>query len=93
MQSPSHQDHNYKDNERKQKDESPTTTIEEIEEGKNEIIDSTTPLEAVKNKKRVHYPQINGRHPTIDSVETDSLQKKYNISSSGIERKPFQYKN
>ncbi len=87
MQSPSHQDHNYKDNERKQKDESPSTTIEEIEERKDEIIDSPTPLETVKNKKRVHYPQANGEQPTIDSVKTDNLKQNNDKNTSGIEKK------
>jgi hypothetical protein len=91
MQSPKHQEYYHKDKERKQENESPTTTTtireqEEEEEEKGEIIDSTTLL-AVKNKKRVHYPQANGEQPTIDSVKTDNLKQNNDKNSSGIEKK------
>jgi len=90
MQSPKHQEYYHKDKERKQENESPTTTTtireQEEEEEKGEIIDSTTLL-AVKNKKRVHYPQANGEQPTIDSVKTDNLKQNNDKSSSGIEKK------
>jgi hypothetical protein len=87
MQSPNHQKYYYDDKERKQGDESPTTTLlEHGEEQKGDIVDSTTPL-AIKNKKRVHYPQANGAQPAIDSVKTDSLQQNHDKISSGKQKK------
>ncbi|CAF0928793.1 unnamed protein product [Rotaria sordida] len=84
MQSPRPREHYHKHKERKQEDESPTTTTEEDKEEEEEvkkqigdIFESTTPLTTVKNKKRVHYPQINGER----SVTTDSLQKNHETSS------------
>jgi hypothetical protein len=84
MQSPKRQEYYHQDKERKQEDESPRTTIVEQEEEQiGDIIDSTTLL-AVKNKKRVHYPQINGEQPALDTEKTDSLQQNYDKTSSGI---------
>ncbi|CAF3396264.1 unnamed protein product [Rotaria sp. Silwood1] len=85
MQSPRHREHYHKNKETKQEDESPKTTIEadkdeeeeEVKKQIDDIIDSTTPLPTVKNKKRVHYPQTNGEH----SVKTDSLQQNHDTSS------------
>lgn len=71
MQSSNHRDYYHNEKGKKQEDESPTTTIDEIEEQKGEIIDSA----AVKNKKRVHYPQISGEHTGVDTEKTDSLQQ------------------
>jgi hypothetical protein len=88
MQSPKRQEYYRQDKERKQEDESPTTTtiVDQGEEQKGDIIDSTTLL-AVKNKKRVHYPHINGEKPALDTEKTDSLQQNYDKTSSGIEIK------
>ncbi|CAF1258276.1 unnamed protein product [Adineta steineri] len=77
--SPKRQEYYSKDNENKEKDESPMTTIEER---KDEIIDSTTPADTSKNKKRVHYPHINDEPPAIDSVKTDSLHQQHDKTSS-----------
>ena len=81
MQSPRQSEEYYhKDKERNQEEErSPTTT----EEQKDEIIESTTPLAAVKNKKRVHYPHTNGEHLTVDTEKTDSLQQNHTKSPPG----------
>lgn len=88
MQSPKHREQYHKHKERKQEDESPTTTIEEerdeekVEKQIGEITDPATLQPAVKSKKRVHYPQVNGEHSTADnSVKTDSLQKNHETNS------------
>jgi hypothetical protein len=84
MQSPKRQEYYHKDNERKQEDKSPTTTIlEQGEEQKGDITDSTTLL-AVKNKKRVHYPHVNGEQSALNTEKTDSLQQNHDKISSGI---------
>jgi hypothetical protein len=83
MQSPQYKEYYHKENGKKREDESPTTATEETEEQLGEIIDSTTHLAAVKNKKRVHYPQINGEHSALNSEKTDSLQQNHTKSTSG----------
>ncbi len=44
-----------------------------IDEQRGDISDSTTPLAIVKNKKRVHYPHINGEQPVLNIEKTDNL--------------------
>jgi hypothetical protein len=78
------QSYDPKNKETKQENESP---IEQGEEQKGDIIDSTTPLTIVKNKKRVHYPQINGEQPVLNTVKTNSLQENYDKTTSGKEKK------
>ncbi len=74
------QSYDPKNKETKQENESPI-------EQKGDIIDSTTPLTIVKNKKRVHYPQINGEQPVLNTVKTNSLQENYDKTTSGKEKK------
>ena len=70
MQSPGYPDYAYLTQERQREDDSPTRTNEEQQA--DPVEPSTTPT-AVKNKKRVHYPQINGEHLTKDTSKTDCL--------------------
>ncbi|CAF3337165.1 unnamed protein product [Rotaria socialis] len=92
MQSPSHREQYHKHKERKEEDASPTTTIEEekeeVEKQIGEIINSATPQPTVKNKKRVHYPQVNGDYSATDSKKTDSLQQNQETPSVDLYSKP-----
>ena len=78
-------------------DESPIRMMTEQgggEEEKGDIIDSTTtPLAAVKNKKRVHYPHLNGEQPVQDTVKTDSLQQNHDKITAGTRKQKLGKKN
>ena len=61
------QSYDSKDKETKEENEDP------IEEQRGDISDSTTPSTLVKNKKRVHYPHLNGEDQVRNTEKTDSL--------------------
>lgn len=84
MQSPKNQEYYYEDKEKIQDQENPTTTI--ISEQNGDIVDSTT-SSLLKNKKRVHYPQVNGGQTVKDNVKTDSLQQNYDKTISGKKKR------
>lgn len=82
------QSYDPKDKATKQEYESPArlSIEEEEEEEKGDISDSTTPLTTVKNKKRVHYPYINGEQPALDTGKTDHFQNNHEKTNSGKEQ-------
>lgn len=80
------QSYDPKDKEnKKENEESLARTSIDEDEDKSDIHDSTTPLTTVKNKKRVHYPHINGERSALDTDNTDQFQNNYDKTTSGKE--------
>lgn len=75
------QSYDPQDKESKEKEESPARTSTDEEQG--DFSDSTTPLTNIKNKKRVHYPYINGERPASDTDKTDLFQNNHEKTTSG----------
>ena len=86
MQSPGHQDYYHQENDKQRQDDSPTRTNEEQQARLAD--ESSSTLIAVKNKKRVHYPQSNGEHLTQDTSKTDCLKSDPDSSTLGKRRSP-----
>jgi predicted MFS family arabinose efflux permease len=55
-----------------------------IDEQRGDISDSTTPLAIVKNKKRVHYPHLNGEQPVLNIEKTDNLTTSADLYSKSV---------